>query len=419
MRWPGSKKQLRTVLLIFLVSIIVIAFAFFIFFPKDYSYELRTYTSHKVQKNTIQDTLEIPGTVGVRYQTTILATESGILESVSVSEGDWVQANQAVAVIYAEPLENNLKSMKRQLKTQTRDYEKFLLQQEQNLLAAARQRTTLKTAITEAEENFADTEQNNSLGFASQDELEDARDQLAEARAALENFEAEQEISLKLFKLNELDYKDALQVIQDDIKSLEEQLTNTIVYSPIKGRVVTLIDNLAIGGPIQENTFIMEIADTEQLLILSAIEEQYVSFISAGYPVMVSLSGQKTTGSIEKIGLSAQLSTEGGTPTVSLEIAIRPAEYLIIPGSSAVIELVLEEIEGALILPRGPYLTSGNRRYLYRIKDNKAERVDITVGAVTESLVQILSGISEGDEIITSSYQNFIDYEIITLGGNK
>ena len=48
-----------------------------------------------------------------------------------------------------------------------------------------------------------------------------------------------------------------------------------------------------------------------------------------------------------------------------------------------------------------------------------ATRIEVTYGTVTNSSVQILTGVQPGDQIITSSYTNFIDHKTVQLGGNE
>ena len=54
---------------------------------------------------------------------------------------------------------------------------------------------------------------------------------------------------------------------------------------------------------------------------------------------------------------------------------------------------------------------------MYRINGKSAEKVVVQIGDIEGNTVQILSGLSAGDEIITSGYQNFINETTITLAG--
>ena len=83
------------------------------------------------------------------------------------------------------------------------------------------------------------------------------------------------------------------------------------------------------------------------------------------------------------------------------------------------VEILIGEIADAVVLPRGPYLTSGNRRYLYRVDGETATRVDVEYGEITDEYVQVISGVQPGDRIITSSYQNYIDHQSIEVGEDR
>ena len=422
-RRPGSKKQRNMALFVVFVLIAAAIGAYFIFSPKEDVFELRTYTTAGVQQSTIQDTLEISGTATVRFQTNILTPESGLLESLMVEEGDWVEAGQLVAVIDAEALENSLLTLQKQLVSQTRNYERFLLQHKLNQNNLDQQQDALLQLIITTEEQVESVAELYSVGSATMQDVESAENQLDTAQSNLASFDTEQVIFLQLDKLDKLDHQDSLQDLQDSIDMIVEQIATANILSPIRGQVVSIIEEMAIGAPIGNAVFLMEIADTEQPMIEAAIEEQYISYIAVGHPVVVSIAGQEISGNIEKIGLSAQAAASAGTPTVALEIAIDQndpdhQDYMVLPGSSALVSLVLQEIPDAFVLPRGPFLTSGNRQYVYKVEGNTAQRVNITVGNTTETLVEILSGVSVGDVIITSSYHQFIDFETVTLGGS-
>ena len=87
----------------------------------------------------------------------------------------------------------------------------------------------------------------------------------------------------------------------------------------------------------------------------------------------------------------------------------------LLEGNTAVGTIDLGKTEGALLLPRGPYLTTGSERYLYKVVGNTARRIAVTFGSTEGSSVQVQSGVSEGDTIITSGYQNFIEYDQVVL----
>ena len=134
---------------------------------------------------------------------------------------------------------------------------------------------------------------------------------------------------------------------------------------------------------------------------------------------MVTISGQDFPGSIERIGLLAVIPSGGGPPEVELDLSVEVEDFEALPGGTALAELIVGVVPDALVLPRGPFLSTGNHLYLYKVEGSTAVRTQATFGAVTEQYVQIVSGVSAGDEIVTSSYQNYIDFASIDLGGGN
>ena len=181
--------------------------------------------------------------------------------------------------------------------------------------------------------------------------------------------------------------------------------------------VWTLDTITAVGNKITENTSIIQVADTRDPFVESVIPEQYIGDIAVGQKVTITLSGQTFPGSIKRIGLLATIPSDGGPPEVDLDLSVEVENFEALPGGTALAELIVGAVPDAFVLPRGPFLSTGNHVYLYKISGGTAVRTQATFGAVTEQYVEIISGVSAGDEVITSSYQYFIDFELISLGG--
>lgn len=107
--------------------------------------------------------------------------------------------------------------------------------------------------------------------------------------------------------------------------------------------------------------------------------------------------------------------TSGLGATVQVRVKPEKITSALIPGATVVAEMQVGLLEDTLLLPRGPYISTGNRRYLYKIEGNTAYRVEAVFGKSEGNYIEILSGVKEGDEVITSGYQSFIEYEKLKL----
>ena len=73
-------------------------------------------------------------------------------------------------------------------------------------------------------------------------------------------------------------------------------------------------------------------------------------------------------------------------------------------------------IENAFVLPRGPYLSSGNYSSVYVVQpDGTAKKQTASFGITDGNFIQVLSGLESGDRVITSAYQEFIHLPTISL----
>ncbi|NRB81389.1 MAG: hypothetical protein HRU38_22450, partial [Saccharospirillaceae bacterium] len=103
----------------------------------------------------------------------------------------------------------------------------------------------------------------------------------------------------------------------------------------------------------------------------------------------------------------------GSTVSVVVKPVENSGEFLL--GSTAIGEFSLGIQKDVLTLPRGAYLTTGSQRYVYVINDGQAVKTAVSFGDIQNNTVQILSGLTQGDEVIVSGYQNFISEQLISV----
>ena len=419
-RRAGGRRQVLLAVFALVVIGGVVAAAYFWFLPHDQVYRLTDYQTSAVTVTTLQDTVEISGGVNARSWATVGAPESGTIDRLYVGEGDWVTQGELIATLDAESVQDTLETTQRDLDRQLRELNRFNLQDQYTMRGYARQRQNAVEAVQDARDELSDVQDLYDMGAAPRSDLEDARKQYDDAVSALEDHDAEVEEYQAMHQLDAENNDDNIAELREEIAALQERIADTRIHAPITGRVISVSDSATTDGELlAQYETIMQIADTRNPVVEAEIEEQYVEFLEVGQPVAVEISGTRIPASVERIGLTATTSTSGGTPTVELDIALDVGDAEILPGSSALVEVLIGEVAHAMVLPRGPYLTSGNRAYLYRVDGRTATRIAVEYGEITDSYAQIVSGVEPGDVIITSSYQNFIDYTTIELGDSN
>lgn len=132
--------------------------------------------------------------------------------------------------------------------------------------------------------------------------------------------------------------------------------------------------------------------------------------------VIVSAVGEEPfTGTIATISPAA----DSLSSTFPISIEISNSEHKLKPGMFAEAKLVLETKEGVLVLPKQAVIDSGDKKYVYVVKDNKAIQTEITTGIEDDERVEIVSGLQAGDMIVLSGQNKLQNETPVTVSGGK
>jgi len=81
------------------------------------------------------------------------------------------------------------------------------------------------------------------------------------------------------------------------------------------------------------------------------------------------------------------------------------------------VRLQLGKPADALLLPTGGFFskTGGNWVYVLNASGNRAEKRNITLGRKNPQFYEVLEGLQPGEQVITSSYDNFGDKDVLVF----
>ncbi|MDH4218972.1 MAG: efflux RND transporter periplasmic adaptor subunit, partial [Candidatus Aminicenantes bacterium] len=193
---------------------------------------------------------------------------------------------------------------------------------------------------------------------------------------------------------------------EEQVKSIVEthQISPIIsLYAPISGKI---IDHKAtLGAMVDQETEILTILDPSLLCVHAEIYERDIAKIRIGQQVEVSVPaypGETFGGKISYI--SDVLNEDTRTITVRSEVENR--EYKLKPGMFADIKIFLNHQAQALVLPADAILDEKDEKIVFLKIGGKYLPQIVEVGTRDATYVEILTGIQEGDEVVTKgNYQ--------------
>lgn len=271
------------------------------------------------------------------------AADSRVNE-IRVSEGDWVEAQQVIAVLQgAERRQADLQAahvlvQQRQAELsqqQTGDVKpaEIAAQQatiarlEAQLTAQSRQRDAsinrAQATLQESQANYQRYQQLTSVGATSQSELDIAQRDYETTQADLAVAMAEKEETQRTLRAQIAEAKSQLveltqvkpediaiataQLEQAEIQVAQRQadLDDVLVRSPVAGQILKI--NTQIGEQVNTQEGIVELARTDQMMVVAEVYETDIRKVERGQPVKITSEyggiATELTGTVEQIGL--------------------------------------------------------------------------------------------------------------------
>ncbi|MBI9104924.1 MAG: efflux RND transporter periplasmic adaptor subunit [Spirochaetales bacterium] len=413
---PGQKKQMVVTLIVLVVIVAAGAAAWFLLTSSGDSYTLRDWDSAIVNLGTYDESIQASGTVEIPRQVDLPNQTEGYAETVLVSEGDSITPADVLASLEIPSLEEDLEDYILDLETERLSLNQSRVEYEYQILDLETDIERLNDDLIEAELEVTKKEQLVSINASRQSDLETAQDTLEDLRESLADTRINLKKQQELKELTLQSKEASIRQLEARITRTEEELDDANIKSPIAGDVLYINDALSVpGGLIEQNTTLFTIADRSSAVIELEVYEQYAPYLSEGQELLLTVGDSTVIGVIESIGQFAQTSSDGLGASVTITVKPDQSEGYLTPGTTAVTDMSLGERENVMVLPRGSWLTTGSQKWVYLIEGDTAIKTKVTLGDIGDSLVEVISGLEPGDEIITSGYQNFIEYTSLEL----
>ena len=169
--------------------------------------------------------------------------------------------------------------------------------------------------------------------------------------------------------------------------------------APFSGVVVS--ERCEVGEWVGRGDPVSELASLHDLEVRVEVPERYFAELEKGAEASVrfeALNGHEIVGKVEAIVPSANPQAR----TFPLKVRIKNAEGRIGAGMLARVALPAGESYRALVVPKDALVVRGRDRMVYRLKDDDTvEMVPVQVGAGAGSWVEIKTGLTAGQKVVT------------------
>ncbi len=202
----------------------------------------------------------------------------------------------------------------------------------------------------------------------------------------------------KTFKIKKDDLFEDLR-LKDYVKKGEVliKLKNGNIIAPFSG--VLGYTGLTEDILVSNNIFIITLDDNSTIYSDIKIPENYSASIKKGLPVEVRLSSFKEKNFIGEVDfVSSRINAD--TRSLLSRIKVENKDLELISGSLLEVSVKFN-LRNSLSVPDTSVMVEGDKSYVYKINDeNIANKTEVITGLRDEKVIEIISGLNEGDLIV-------------------
>lgn len=351
--------------------------------------------------------LAVQGKVVASKAPTLFSQVEGLINFIK-QPGEAVAAGDLLAVIESPELENLVKQHKLLLAGMKAEMERTQLVAREQKLDTEQLRDSAKVNLQTAKRDLNRAEQSIALGVIRKIDYETAKDNMDKAemeyshmnkklalvidKLAFEHRAAEQALARQQLVVNDLEAKQAALQIKAPVTG---QVGNWLV--PQQSRVVT-------------GSSLLTVIDLGQYEAEIFVSENYAGDLRPGLAVEVTLNGAMIMGQLRHIAPEVK----DGNVTARVAFNQNDAQSLR-QNQRVSARVLIEEKRNVLRVARGDFISSGGGQSVYKLEQNIAVRVPVQLGALSVQWVELVKGVSEGDQLVVSNVQAFKNAERVRL----
>ncbi|MGK0364214.1 MAG: HlyD family secretion protein [Saprospiraceae bacterium] len=399
-------------------------------------------TAEAAEIRVIKETVTASGKVFPVTEVKISSDVSGEIVELYVEEGDSVVANQILAKIDADAYQSQVERGRASVNSSKAN----LANSRAQIDNARAQKEQIEAQLLQAREVFNRNKKLKDEGVISQVDFESAQTNMASLEANLRSADASISGAQQATKAAEFTVKSS----EASLKELNTSLRRTTIYAPNSG-VISLLNiekgERVVGNGMMSGSEILRIADLNSMEVQVEVSENDIPRVTIGDDVEIEIDAyldRKFKGKVVQIANSAN-NTMGVVALTSdqvtnfvVTINVEPSSYADLvtakkpypfrPGMSASVEIFTKEVNDALSVPiqavttREKDVLEGKKKdkdakaktvksddddiieIVFVVSGDTVRFVPVKTGIQDDDFIQVLSGLAEGDMVVTGPY---------------
>src|ERR1051326_2773993 len=366
--------------------------------------DMEKITISTVVKAPFQEYTPVSGTISPIETFFLDAIEGGRVEKRFVEAGTFVKKGDPIIRLANSNLQLDVMYREALSYEQINNAENRRLAIEQNTISVKTQLSDVEYQVDRTRLLFRRDSVLAAKSLIADQEFKQTKDEyeywLGRRVLALQNFR--QDSLLRTTQLVQLE--SSIKRLQENLEMTKRNLENLVLRAPISGELTSL--NAEIGESKSQGQRLGQIDVLDNFKVRASIDEFYITRVNPGQMGDFDLAGTTDTLKITKV----YPEVENGKFDVDLQFVGKPPQG-IRRGQTLQIRLELGDLSEALLVSRGGFYQKTGGQWVYVVDQSGSFAVKrrVKLGRQNPQAFEILEGLEPGEQVITSTYDNFGD----------
>lgn len=198
-----------------------------------------------------------------------------------------------------------------------------------------------------------------------------------------------------------------LDKLHADIELAKARIAQTELRAPFDGMIG--LRQVSEGNYASPTIVIATLTKISPLKIEFSVSERHANYIKPGIPITFSTTDKEDLNTYYAKVYAVESRIDLNTRTKKVRAIYPNTHGKLNPGGTVSIEVNMNEIPDAITIPTEAIIAEMGRDIVYLYSQGRAKQIEVTKGLRTEAEIQILTGIQEGDTVITTGVMQLRD----------
>ena len=393
-------------------AVLLVVLIFWLFAPRSGSESVSRdrLTIAAAQSGVFEDFLPLRARVTPLVTVYLDAVEGGRVEKKLVEDGAKVIAGQPLAVLSNAELQ--LSTLEKQA-----EVEQQLNNMRSQELALTQTRNSNLRDLNEAEIGLAKMRRQYELqksladkGFVASKVFNDTKDDLTYQQKRLEILRRSVQQSEALQTSQLVQLRAASSSLAGSLGIARSSLGQLNIRAPVTGQLSGF--EIQLGQSLQQGERIGQVDSSGDDKLQADVDEYYLGRVQVGQGASADVDGKSYRLKVAKVYPQVR----NGQFQIDL-VFDGPEPSGIQRGQTVQAKLTLGDSSRALLIPKGQFFndTGGSWVFVVDKSGNGATKRQVQLGRKNSVFIEVVSGLSPGEQVITSSYSGLVDKDRLTF----